>query len=115
MSFSKVFYIEGMNKAFSVSPKCKRYTLRDNGFEETKAGNFQLVRSLDAIGAQKKNLRLKVTVSKDLDEVKISTTTANGLNSVNIYKMTNSELIIEKFEFTIEGLVDRDVLVEVEQ
>lgn len=95
-----------------MSPKCKRYTLRDNGFEETKAGNFQLVRSLDAIGASKKNLQIKVTVSKSIDELKISTTNKSGLTPVDLYKMKNNEMIIEKFEFILEGLVDRDVLIE---
>ncbi|MBF0779809.1 MULTISPECIES: cysteine desulfurase [unclassified Granulicatella] len=115
MSFSKVVFIKGLNKSFTISPKCKKYTLRDNGFEETKAGSFQLVRYLDAIGSAKKNCRLKVSVSKDLTELKISTTTANGLTAIDLYKMTNNELIIEKFEFTLDGLVDRDVLVEVSE
>lgn len=113
MSFSKVMFIKGYNKSFAVSPKCKKYTLRDNGFEETKTGSFQLVRYLDVIGSTKKNVRLKIGVSKDLTELKISTTTANGLTAIDLYKMTNNEMIIEKFEFTLEGLVDRDVLVEV--
>lgn len=113
MSFQKQVTIQGLNKTYAVSEKCKRYTLRDNGFEETKTGNFQLVRSLDAIGDVKKHLQLKVMVSKDIQTLKISTTTSNGLNSVDLYKMKNNDMTIEKFEFILDGLVDRDVLVEV--
>lgn len=113
MSFQKQVTIQGLNKTYAISEKCKRYTLRDNGFEETKAGNFQLVRSLDVIGGTKKHLQLKVTVSKDLETLKISTTNSNGLNSVDLYKMKNNEMTIEKFEFILDGLVDRDVFVEV--
>ena len=32
---------------YKVHPSAKRYTLKDNGFTETKSGNFQLIRSLD--------------------------------------------------------------------
>ncbi|MBS4750605.1 cysteine desulfurase [Carnobacteriaceae bacterium zg-ZUI78] len=113
MAFQHTVTVSGLNKTYSISDKCKKYTLRDNGFEETKAGNFQLQRSLDVIGAEKKNFKLKITVSKDLKELKISTTTGNGLNAVDLYKLKNNEMIIEKFEFTLDGLVDRDVLVEV--
>lgn len=113
MSFKQQVTIQGTQKTYAISPLCKRYTLRDNGFEETKAGNFQLVRSLDVVGGTQKHLQLKVTVSKDLQTLKISTTTSNGLNAVDLYKMKNNDMIIEKFEFFIEGLVDRDVLIEV--
>ncbi|MBS4761120.1 cysteine desulfurase [Carnobacteriaceae bacterium zg-ZUI252] len=112
MSFQKQVTILGRQKTYTISPKCKRYTLRDNGFEETKTGNFQFVRSLDVVGGAKKHLQLKVTISKNMDSLKISTTNQSGLSTVDLYKMKNNEMIIEKFEFILDGLVDRDVLIE---
>lgn len=112
MSFSTTITITGWQKQFAISPKCKRYTLIDNGFTETKAGNFQLVRQLDAIGDVKRNIQLKLTVSKDLKTLKYTVVSANGLSTVDLYKMKNNTMIVEKFEFLIEGLVDRDVLIE---
>ena len=47
MAFTPTASLKGSNQVFSVSPTCKGYTLRDNGFTETKSGNFQLIRSLD--------------------------------------------------------------------
>lgn len=112
MSKNYVF-VSGINKTFSISDKCKKYTLRDNGFEQTAAGNFQLNRVLDA-GNQSIKYRLKVTVSKDLEQLKISTTNLSGLSKVDIYKLKNNDMLTEKFEFLLEGLVDRDVLIVVE-
>lgn len=112
MSFSNEITIKGLNKTFALHENCKRYTLRDNGFEETKNGSFQLVRSLDAIGAEKKNILMKLVVSKDMKQLRLSITTGNGLTAVDLYKMKNNETMIEKFEFLLEGLVDRDVLIE---
>lgn len=114
MAYSKEVTVNGLNKTYSISPKCKKYTLRDNGFEEQKNGSFQLVRSLDTFGIKNKSARVKVTVSKEITELKISTTTANGLNTIDLYKMSNNDMVIEKFEFILDGLVDRDVLIEVE-
>lgn len=111
MLFEKKLEIKGMNKTFEISPKCKRYTLRDNGFEETKAGNFQLSRTLDVVGLPAK-FKMKLTISKNLETLKLSITNMTGLTAVDLYKMSKSERIIEKFEFIIDGLVDRDVLIE---
>ena len=55
---------------FSVSPTCKGYTLRDNGFTETKSGNFQLIRSLDETIDDHRGLKLKVMVDKDKKQLK---------------------------------------------
>lgn len=111
MLFEKQLEIKGMGKTFVISPQCKRYTLRDNGFEETKAGNFQLSRNLDVVGVPAK-YKMKLTISKDLSALKLSITNMSGLTSVDIYRIANHVRITEKFEFIIDGLVDRDVLSE---
>ena len=116
MAFTQTAQLNGSTQLYQVSPQCKRYTLRDNGFVETKAGNFQFVRTLDdAEGAHKKGLRLKVVVSKDLSQLKMSTTTSNGLQAVNVYQLKDMDMVIEKLEFILAGFVNRDVLVEVTQ
>ena len=42
MAFEKNVSLKGSGKTFQLNEQVKRYTLRDNGFEETKNGNFQL-------------------------------------------------------------------------
>ncbi|MDN6840681.1 MAG: DUF1831 domain-containing protein, partial [Tetragenococcus halophilus] len=49
---------------------------------------------------------LKITVDKDIQKMKMSVTTANGLKAVNIFKMKN-ELLQEKFYFLMDGFIDR--------
>lgn len=38
MAFEKKAALLGANEQFQVNPDVKKYTLRDNGFEETKRG-----------------------------------------------------------------------------
>ena len=97
MAFTPTASLKGSNQVFSVSPTCKGYTLRDNGFTETKSGNFQLIRSLDE------------TID-DHRELKISTVTKNGLQTVDLYGKANTAMAVEKLEFILEGLVERGVL-----
>ena len=72
MAFAKTAVLKGFDRTFSVSPECKPYTLRDNGFSETKGGNFQYKRSLDT--EHRNGLVLKVTVDKgNFDNTKAGT------------------------------------------
>ena len=41
MAFTQTATLKNSNHVYRVSPTVKGYTLRDNGFVETKAGNFQ--------------------------------------------------------------------------
>ena len=107
MAFTPTASLKGSNHVFSVSPTCKGYTLRDNGFTETKSGNFQLIRSLDETIDDHRGLKLKVMVDKDM---KISTVTKNGLQTVDLYGKANTTMAVEKLEFILEGLVERGVL-----
>lgn len=49
MAFTTTAAVEGSTVFYKVHPSAKRYTLKDNGFTETKSGNFQLIRSLSLI------------------------------------------------------------------
>jgi hypothetical protein len=110
MAFTPTASLKGSNQVFSVSPTCKGYTLRDNGFTETKSGNFQLIRSLDNTIDDHRGLKLKVMVDKDKKSLKISTVTKNGLQTVDLYGKSNTAMAVEKLEFILEGLVERGVL-----
>lgn len=110
MAFKTQATILGINRTFEVSPECKPYTLRDNGFTETKGGNFQYRRPLDT--ENKRGLVLKVTVKKDLKTLKISTVTSNELTAVDVTKLENNAMILEKINFIFDGFVDRHVMIE---
>ena len=110
MAFKEEAHLEGLNRTFSVSPSCKPYTLRDNGFTDTTGGNYQYKRKLDTTHA--KGLVLKVTVKKDLQTLKISTVTSNELTAVDITKLEHNAMILEKINFIFDGFVERNVLVE---
>lgn len=110
MAFTKESTLNGFNRTFSMSPECKAYTLRDNGFTETKGGNFQYKRKLDT--EYRNGLILKITVKNDLDTLKISTVTNNELMAVDVYKLENNAMILEKINFIFDGFVDRGVMIE---
>lgn len=111
MAFSTEASLKGFNRQFKVSSECKPYTLRDNGFVETSGGNYIYKRPLDS--THRSGLVLKVTVNQKINQLKISTVTANGLQAVNVEKLANNEMVIEKINFIFDGFVDRNVLVEV--
>lgn len=110
MAFEKKAALLGSNEQFQVSPNAKKYTLRDNGFEETKKGNFQLSRTMDTNMINNQGVKLKIVVSNELTQLKISVTTGNGLRTVNIYNGDAYKEIREKVAFILENLVERGVL-----
>ncbi|MBG9978278.1 cysteine desulfurase [Ruoffia tabacinasalis] len=110
MAFKQVAELKGFNRKFSVSPEARPYTLRDNGFVDTKVGNYIYKRPLDS--EHKQGLVLKVTVDKDLKGIKISTVNEKGLSTVDISKLDNNAMVVEKVNFIFDGFIDRDVLIE---
>ncbi|GCF93526.1 cysteine desulfurase [Enterococcus florum] len=114
MAFNKTATVQGAAVTYAIAPSAKKYTLRDNGFTETTSGNFQLVRPLEATPQSKEGFKLKITVAKDLQQLKMSITTANGLKTVNIFKDEKHQLLQEKFYFLLDGMVDRGLFVKEE-
>lgn len=110
MAFKNIAELKGFNRKFSVSPEAKPYTLRDNGFVETRSGNHIYKRPLDS--ANKAGLVLKVTIDKALETVKISTVNEKGFKTVDISKLDDNAMLVEKVNFIFDGFVDRDVLIE---
>lgn len=115
MAFTPTATIKGSNRTYKVSETVKKYTLRDNGFEETKTGNFQFIRSLDDTIEDRRGLKLKIMIDKEMKQLKMSTTTKNGLQAVHLYGKENVAMAVEKLEFLIDGLVERGVLTEVSE
>lgn len=111
MAFTKTAELKGFNRTFSVSPEARAYTLRDNGFTDTKSGNFVYRRPLDS--ASRQGLVLKVTINKKLEALQISTVNEKGLNTVDVSKLDNNAMVVEKINFIFDGFIDRNVLTEI--
>lgn len=111
MAFDKVASLPGMTKQYRLSPNVKKYTLRDSGFQETKSGNYQYVRSLADVGS-KQGAMLKVLVDKEIETLRISTTTANGLKSLNVFN-TKMEANVKNLTYILDWFVEKNVLEEV--
>lgn len=112
MAFKEEATLLGFDRTFKVSPECRPYTLRDNGFTNTKQGNFEYRRPLDSESRQ--GLVLKVMVDKNLKGIKISTVTDKGFKTVDVSKLDNNAMVVEKVNFIFDGFVDRNVLIEVD-
>lgn len=113
MAFESTATVLGAAVNYKIAPTAKKYTLRDNGFSETKGGNFQLIRPLEATPQSKEGFKLKITVSADLSALKMSITTANGLKAVDIFKDPQHKMLQEKFYFLMDGFIDRGLLEKV--
>jgi len=105
--------IPGSNKEYIVSEDAKRYTLRDNSFTESKNGNFQYERNLSAVPSDKTAQKLKISINKEMSELKIKTLSPNGLKKVNLYQNDRFEDARKFAEYILENLVEEHVLEEV--
>ncbi len=111
MALTQISSLPHFNRQFQINPECKPYTLRDNGFTNTKIGNFMYKRDLNVDTAQ--GLVLKVVVDKNIEKLSISTVNKTGLNNINVMKLEDNEMIVEKINFIFDGFIDRDVLIEI--
>ncbi|QIL46180.1 DUF1831 domain-containing protein [Vagococcus coleopterorum] len=106
--------ILGCPVSYKLGADTKKFTLKDNGFTETKAGNYQLVRPLDATPQSKQGFKLKITVSSDIKAFKMSATTANGLKAINLFDNDKFKMNQDKFYFLMDGMIDRGCFEKVE-
>ncbi len=102
--------LPGSDKMYRVHPDAKRYTMRDNAFMETKNKNFQYERVLATKAGSKTAPKLKITVSKDFADLKISTVAANGIKKVNLYANEQLKEARELAEFYLENFVEEGIL-----
>lgn len=109
LAFEKTATLQGSNDVYTLSPNLKKYTLRDNAFEELKTGNFQYVRTLTGDFIANQEVKLKIVISNDLTKLKIATTTMNGLRAIPIYKGDAFKEICEKYKFIMQEFVKQGI------
>lgn len=100
--------LQGSADTYRLSSTVKKYTLRDNGFEPSKSGKFQLNRNLE-LGAAK-SPKFKMTVAEDLKTFNMSAVTANGLREINLYKGDNFAEAKVRAEQVLASLVEAGIL-----
>lgn len=103
----------GSKDAYTLHDNVKRYTLRDNGFLETKNGSFVYERVLGLNVTDKTAPKLKITVSKELTSLKLSAVTANGLKKVDLYKNDQLKAQRDFAENILLSLTEASVLKKV--
>lgn len=112
MAFEKTVTLNDCDFTYEISPSIRKYTLRDNTFEQTQVGNFQLTRMLEEVPNSNQGFLLKIILNKDLSGFKINITDKSGLKLVNIFKEGANKVIQEKFYFLMDSLVDRDIFIK---
>ena len=113
MTQSNEASLPGSKNKFRVHPDAKRYTMRDNAFSETKNGNFQYERVLSTQPGNRAAPILKVTVSKDFTNLKISTVASNGIKKLNLYNNDQMLEARELAEFYLDTFAKENVLEKV--
>ncbi|GKS81947.1 cysteine desulfurase [Ligilactobacillus pabuli] len=110
MAATEKSQILGDQQAYQLAVGIKKYALRDAGFVEKKSGKFLLQRNLDPNLGLNASLKLKITVEADLKRFKMTTTTANGLKEVNIFKTGDVKVQSEQLGYLLNDLVERGIL-----
>lgn len=113
MATYKTDHLLGSDTQYSVHEDAKRYTLRDNGFLENKNGSFHYERVLSLHSQDKKVPKLKIIISEDIDELKLSAVTSNGLKKVDLYKSDQMEEERVFAEGILDSLLNAKVLKKV--
>lgn len=114
MAFEKEIHLTDCQYSYAISPKIKKYTLKDTTFMETKLGNYELTRLLEIVPNSNEGFPLKITINKDLSTFKLSITDKAGLRLVNIFKKEEHKILQDKFYFLMDSLVERDIFTKTE-
>lgn len=115
MAFPQSSHLPGSENHYQVNPACKPYTLRDYGFQMTKAGNFEFDRRVQPDFREPRSVRFKVLVAGDLAGLKMQVTNEKGLKVVNIYKNEAMADFKREVEFLLADMVKEDVLAPAEK
>ena len=103
--------LEGCKYSYTLSPKVKKFTLKDTTFSQNNIGNFEFKRILEEVPNSGQGFLLKIIINPDLTGFKLSVTDKSGLRNVNIFKNA-SEIIQEKFYFQMDTFVDREIFIK---
>ncbi|OHY30540.1 cysteine desulfurase [Streptococcus parauberis] len=114
MAFEKEIALKDCKYTYIISPKVKKYTLRDTTFSETKIGHYELTRLLEEVPNSGEGFPLKITINKDLSSFKLTITDKSTLRLVNIFKSEDNKIIQDKFYFLMDSLVERDIFIKQE-
>lgn len=111
MAFSKTAKLKGGSQ-YQLSPNCKKYTLRDYGFMDTKAGNFQYEITVKPDHSNSREVNFKVTVDKNVSGLKLSATNKTGLQEIDIYSHEEMQPIAAKIDYILQDLIACNILAE---
>ncbi|HFI0255440.1 TPA: DUF1831 domain-containing protein [Streptococcus suis] len=114
MAFEQTVALKNCAYRYTIQSGVKKYTLRDNTFEQTKVGNYQLTRMLEEVPNSNQGFLLKIIINPELTGFKINITDKSGLKLVDIFKAEANTVIQEKFYFLMESLVDRNIFTKEE-
>ncbi|MCC9082255.1 DUF1831 domain-containing protein [Enterococcus faecium] len=64
--------------------------------------------------AKQRRIQIKNHCIKDIQTLKMSITTANGLKAVNIFKDPKQKMSQDKFYFLMDGMISRGLFEKVE-
>ena len=115
MAFQTSISLKNCLYTYTIADTVKKFTLRDNTFSQTKVGNYELNRLLEAVPNSGNGFLLKIIINKDLTAFKINITDKSGLRLVNIFKSEDNHIIQEKFYFLMDSLVERGIFTKEEQ
>ncbi|MGT2749989.1 DUF1831 domain-containing protein [Streptococcus orisasini] len=109
MAFEQTVNLPDCKYSYTISPKIKKFTLRDTTFTQNRLGNYELNRLLEKVPNSGDGFPLRITINKDLTGFKISITDKSRLRIVNIFKSEENKIIQDKFYFLMDSLVERDI------
>lgn len=113
MPNSKIAKINGDTREFALSEAIKRYALIDVGFKQTKNDNFVYEHPLYIDSPYNANMKLKMTINGDLDQLSMVITDKNGLKKIDIFKTDTMQPVRELLDFILKDMEEKEILVEV--
>ena len=99
MAFETSVSLTDCDYTYAIHPNIKKYTLRDNTFAQTKVGNYELNRLLEAVPNSGDGFKLKIIINKDLTG----------------FKNPENKIIQQKFYFLMDSLVEREIFERIEK
>ncbi|MGR3741954.1 cysteine desulfurase [Companilactobacillus sp. DQM5] len=103
--------VTGDKQSYKIADGIKKYTLKDVGFVETNNGNFVFDRPIGDSPYDAK-FKLKISISKDFDKLKMSVTDMSGLTDIDISKLKDSEKMVELYQYILDDFINREILVK---
>lgn len=94
---------------YTISDTCKKFTLRDNGFEETVRGDYKLSRTMMAEG-----FMIMITIDQTLQNGKMMITDITGLKPLDLFAKSIADDRQTAFLAFMDQLVAHQVFIKKE-